>query len=263
VLAELCRYWFDLPDGKHVASGGWDWQDGHKPCCPGDFTSPSRYIFGPNPGEKVGEYARKQGTALRKAMTEFVAAMRGGTLKGRISKALFEIIPDDDDRLASTLIGVMMGFLPTVDGNFRLAMLGWLTDGSLWRMQADLASAAGETPYRKAQAALLAPLMVAMQKRPVPDIVWRTAKVKHDLGPVSVQAGEKLAIGIVSATQESLAARKLDVFPVFGGKRVVDGATHACPAYDAGMGVLLGMVSGLLEAGTLKPSPLPLTVYLS
>jgi hypothetical protein len=29
------------------------------------------------------------------------------------------------------------------------------------------------------------------------------------------------------------------------------------------MGVLLGMISGLLEAGTLKPAPLPLTVYLS
>jgi len=264
VLADLCLKWFDLPDGRRVANGGWNWQAGHQPCCPGDFTSPSRYIFQPNPGKTVIDYAEKQGQALHTAVKAFVADMRGGNLQGEISKALFELIPKDDARLASTLIGVMMGFLPTVDGNFRLAMHRWLTDGSLWRMQADLEVAPGGTEYEKARAALLAPLMVAMQKRPVPDIVWRTAKVKHDLGPVSVQAGDKLAIGIVSATQESLLAGKpLDVMPVFGGTRGPKGPTHACPAYAAGMGVLLGMVSGLLGAGTIKPSPLPVTVLLS
>ena len=91
-----------------------------------------------------------------------------------------------------------------------------------------------------------------MQKRPVPDIVWRTAKVKHDLGPVAVQPGDKIAIGIVSATQEKLLAGEANVYPVFGGERKENGPTHACPAYAAGMGVLLGMVSGLLEAGTLR-----------
>ena len=103
--------------------------------------------------------------------------------------------------------------------------------------------------YATAVGALLVPLKNAMQRRPVPDIVWRTAKLKHDLGPVAVQRGEKIAIGIVSATQHSLEEGKADVMPVFGGARVKDGPTHACPGYAAGMGVLLGMVSGLLEAG--------------
>ena len=262
VLGEVCRFWFDLPDGNRVLKGGWDWQDEHTPRCPGDFTAPSRYIFQPNPGEQATRYAHRQGKALHDAVKAFVADMRGKKLSGKLSQALFGIIPTDDDRLASTLIGVMMGFLPTVDGNFRSTLLQWLTDGSLWRLQADLAAASG-SPYEKAKTALLPALKIAMQKRPVPDIVWRTAKVKHDLGPVAVQPGDKIAIGIVSATQEKLLAGEANVYPVFGGERKENGPTHACPAYAAGMGVLLGMVSGLLEAGTLRPTPVPLTVQLS
>ncbi|HEX6691709.1 MAG TPA: hypothetical protein VF110_11240 [Burkholderiales bacterium] len=262
VLAAVCRAWFDLPDGKYVVDGGWNWQSGHTPCCPGDFTSPSRYIFQPNPAKQVGDYAKAQGRALHEAVRQFAGAMKG-KVSGKLSKALFRIIPDDDDRLASTLIGVMMGFLPTVDGNFRSTLLQWLADGTLWRLQADLRAAPGPIDFARAQSVLLGALKAGMQKRPVPDIVWRTAKVKHDLGPVAVHPGDKLAIGIVSSTQDKLAAGKLDVYPVFGGKRGPDGPTHACPAYEAGMGVLLGMVSGLLEAGTLRPTPVTLTVLLS
>lgn len=263
VLAALCAYWFGLPDGKHVMSGGWDWTPGHAARCPGDFTAPSRYIFQPNPGPAVKQYAERQGQGLREATRAFVKEMRPQAASlPPLARAIFGLVPDDD-RLASTLIGVMMGFLPTVDGNFRLALLQWLADGSLWRLQESLRVAAGASAYEKAVGALLVPLKNAMQRRPVPDIVWRTAKLKHDLGPVAVQRGEKIAIGIVSATQHSLEEGRADVMPVFGGARVKDGPTHACPGYAAGMGVLLGMVSGLLEAGRLKPAPLPLTVYLS
>jgi hypothetical protein len=96
----------------------------------------------------------------------------------------------------------------------------------------------------------------------VPDMVWRTATGAHQLGAVQVQAGETVVIGIVSATQEALGAGRTDVYPVFGGERAGSHPTHACPGYEIGMGVLLGMISGVLEAGTLRPMPSPLTVLL-
>jgi hypothetical protein len=68
---------------------------------------------------------------------------------------------------------------------------------------------------------------------------------------------------IASATQE-MAARPLvgpDVTLVFGGDRKKEPhPTHACPAYDMGIGVLLGMISAMLEATTLTPTESPLSV---
>jgi hypothetical protein len=275
VLGALASSWFDLPDEHHtyVEPGGWDGTGNRKPRCPGDFTSPSRYIFSPRPSEAVKEYAVAQGQALRGAALEFVRAMRAKppaelekALNGPLSKAMFKDIKNNE-QLASTLIGVMMGFLPTADGCFRSVLHVWLTDRSLWRVQANLAYASGDD-YTRAKNALEDPLKRTLQKRPVPDIVWRTAKVKHDLGPVAVQPGERIVVGIVSATQEALAGGEVDVYPVFGGKRSAGEATegdptHACPAYKAAMGVLLGMISALLDAGTLRPHPMPLVVVLS
>ena len=40
-------------------------------------------------------------------------------------------------------------------------------------------------------------------------------------------------------------------------------ATHACPAYAMAMGVLLGIISALLEAGTLRPTPSPTGIILN
>jgi len=273
VLAGLSKAWFGLPDDDpalgvpgHVKSGGWNWDSNpERPSCPGDFTSPSRYIFSPDPSDAVKSYAERHGQFLQAAVRAYVTVMRqklGGLPD--ISKAMFDAIPEaENDRLARTIIGAMMGFLPTVDGNFRSVMHQWLSDRSLWRLQSNLVFSGGASPYERAIDALLVPLMRAMQRSPVPYGVWRTAKVEHMLGNVRVQAGEKIVVGIISATQEYLVAKRHDVFPVFGGDRRIPGApTHACPAYNMGMGALLGMISGLLEAGTLRPLPAPLTVTL-
>jgi hypothetical protein len=70
-----------------------------------------------------------------------------------------------------------------------------------------------------------------------------------------------IVIGIVSATHEMLAAGRTDVFPVFGGNRNVvppsSSPIHAGPAYEMGIGELLGIICGLFEAGTLWPTPSP------
>ena len=70
-----------------------------------------------------------------------------------------------------------------------------------------------------------------------------------------VKAGDRLSINIDSAMAEDLAAKNPDPYPVFGGDRgLAAHPTHACPGFWAGMGVLLGIVAGTMEAPpTLAP----------
>jgi hypothetical protein len=111
-------------------------------------------------------------------------------------------------------------------------------------------------------ATILQPLMNTMRLRPVPEMVWRTAKVRHRLGNVELRPKDRVVLAIVSATQQDrLKGDVLDVYPIFGGKR--GGATdrpHACPGYDSGMGILLGIIAGLLDCGPMRPTPAPLTL---
>ena len=185
VLTGLSKDWFDLPDGKNVEQGGWSWIpiSGRKPQCPGDFTTPSRYLFSPNPGSAVKDYGQAHGNSLRRAVAKFVTDYRGQehALRGPLSKAMFAAIPDDD-QLARTITGVMMGFLPTVDGSLRSTLFEWMDDKTLWRVQEALVSDLDKDRYAAANRVLRTPLMRTMQHRPVPDLVWRTAVRKHYLG---------------------------------------------------------------------------------
>jgi Dyp-type peroxidase family len=268
ILARLSDAWFDLPDTANVRPGGWNWNPvgkriPPKPQCPGDFTSPSRFLFSPNPGSAVADYGKQHGQSLRHAVAEFVKEKRKPpqSLKSPLSRAMFAAIADND-QLARTIVGAMMGFLPTVDGNLRSTLYQWVDDKTLWRLQDALLCDPDQktAPYTAACKVLREPLMRTMQLRPVPDMVWRTAVKEDDLGNlIKIRVGDKVVVGIGSATQEDLANNAPpDVFPVFGGDRnATDPPTHACPAYAMAMGVLLGIISGLLEAGTLYPTPSP------
>ena len=115
----------------------------------------------------------------------------------------------------------------------------------------------------RARTVLLPELMRSMQTRPVPDVVWRTARVDHVLGNVAVKAGQRVILGIVSATQEDLQKGRASVDAVFGGQRRAPGApTHACPGRDMAMAALLGIFTGLLEAGEWRAAGAPLYMSL-
>ena len=279
VLADLCTLWFGVPG--HVAgstpfrSGGyrWDWTEGQPPLIPGHLTWPSRQIFQPLPGDAVTAYGTRYGQALRLAANAFVAQHRNANPptapKAPLSKAMFDAFPDraDDDLVARTLVGALMGFLPTVDGNLRGSLNEWLRDGTFWRLRQALGTAA-PVSYADAMAAIGPALKETMQLRPTPELVWRTAVKGHPLGGVAVNAGDRVVVAIVSATQRRLEQRNADVSAVFGGVRKPATApwgpglpTHACPAMDPGIAVLLGMLAGLLQArGHLRPSPAPLSL---
>ena len=268
VLAGLCDEWFGLPDNIFVVAGGWHWRDGGPPTCPGHFHSPSRYMFQPNPGKEATDIGEAHGKLLNKAVHDWVAGhRRRGTVPLRtIAERLFEAIPDDDERLVRTLIGVLMGFLPTVDGNLRATLYEWVNDRSLWDHQLGYQAAAAGKPYDKAHAVLLPKLIRTLQLRPVPELTWRIALRNHRLGGVDVRAGETVAISIVSAMHECLANDDPDIYAVFGGKRErgtgISIPTHACPGYEMALGVLLGFFAALAEFADMRPTLSPMALKM-
>jgi len=152
---------------------------------------------------------------------------------------------------------VMIGFLPTVQGNLVAAMAAW-KGAMLDSMRHDFLSHPEKDIYERASQVIRGPLMAAMQQAPVPPAVWRTAVKAHDLGDnpiVHVKPGDRLFVNIDSATREDLGKNIADVSPVFGGDRSLNPhPTHACPGFWMGMGVLLGIIAGTLEAApTLAP----------
>jgi Dyp-type peroxidase family len=286
VLAGICTHYFgipDMPDPKNprrsdfVDPGGWSWTPAEErhPHCPGDFMATSRYCFYPDPVPRVQAYGQAQGRALRVAVGQYLDAARqpGRKLPGELSEAIANLASPEgglayptNDELARTIIGVMTGFLPPADGCMRWALYEWIQEKTLWRVQQDLLSHPSDDAYVRAEEKLRPWLERAMQKRPAPDLLWRTANRGHELGGVAVAEGERIFISIVSAMAEDAAAGITDVYPVFGGNRAPpDGSKpplHACPAYKAAMGTMLGMLSALLESGRIETLPAPLLVKL-
>jgi len=268
-LAGISKHWFGVPDGTFVKAGGWHWQTNGTPTCPGHFHSPSRYMFQPNPGPEAEIVGQQHGQALREAVEAFVRHHRsqGSVPSAPLAEALFEVLPGaanhDIALLARTLIGVMMGFLPTVDGNLRGLLYEWVYDRSLWDHEITYHAVNGNA-YEKAKAVLLAPLRRTLQLRPVPELVWRTARKSHRLGSADVNVGDVVVVSIVSATQQGLLDDDDDLFPLFGGERKRDTAEdHACPGYRMAMGVMLGVLAGMLQHARLRPTLSPMVLRMT
>jgi deferrochelatase/peroxidase EfeB len=264
VLGSLCTRWFGLhSETGEFQPGGfqWNWKDGEPPLLPGHFNAPSRYTFQPAPGPVVERVAIQQGQALAKAMVNFLSR-HGATLSAPITRAVLDQNPPPSlDLAARTLTGAIMGFVPTTDGSLRRVVQEWMRDGTLWALRAKAAPNGLDT-LATAKHALLADLKRAMQTRPVPEQIWRTATRRHELGQgphaVHLQGGDTVVLALVSATQQALETGREDVSPIFGGNRhAAQGApTHACPAYPAAMGAMLGVLSALVD----WPAVLPLNL---
>lgn len=283
LLAVLCEEWFGLGEADgHWRRGGarWDWQDADPPLYPGHFTAPSRCIFQPRPGDEVFDYAQRYGRRATQAMTALVGLWRGApdrvpplrdARNAAVRAALRAALLDgtttraDDAAAARMMVGVLMGMVPTLDAALRLMLNEWLREGTFWSLRAAVLT---DPPagFAGARARLARPLTEAMQLRPAPELVWRTAVQPHTLGlperpGVDIAAGEIVVVSIVSAMQHNLEQGRDDRFAMFGGERTAGGPTHACPAYGAAMGVLLGALTALLQApGAMRPGPGPLTL---
>jgi hypothetical protein len=249
VFAKLCAHWFDIPDGVYVKPGGFRISNLLSPgVCPGDYSPPSGYIVHPDPD------------FLRESVNKYVADKRaaGQLPTAPLTRAFFEEFPDpkDNDLLARTIVGVMMGALPTINGNLVTIIKTWQRTATLLALQAQLNASKETDEFVKAHAIVETPMRQTMQMQPTPDWLWRLAKKDHTIGttnPVQVRAGDKIYLSVTQATQEELHRGGSDVCPLFGGDRSQKPhPTHACPGFEMGFGILLGVVYGVVDS---QPKP--------
>jgi len=256
VLAKVCSHYFDIPDGVHVKAGGFGVSNLVSPgVCPADYTPPSAYIFHPDPDPLLTFIGQRTGQILRESVGNYVAEKRasGQRPSAPLTRALFEQFPDpkDNDLLARTIIGVMTGALPTINGNLVTTVKAWQRTATMMALGAQLKANTETDEFAKAHSVIEPSLRQAMQMQPTPDFIWRTAKKDHMLGaqdPVQVKTGDKIYLSIVQATQSDLRGGNDDVCPIFGGDRSKSPhPIHACPGFEMGFGILLGVTYGVVD----------------
>lgn len=279
VLAALSQAWFGLSDdpGRRFRKGGadWSWTHGQAPWYPGHFTAMSRYMFQPHPNATVIDFGERYGQALRESMRLFVGDHRARGTKPQaphggdapIAAAAFDHADYglDDDFVARTMVGVLMGFNPTIIGAVLNVLREWHRDGSFGSLRLRFA---GSTAASRRQLVLDATRRSA-KARPMPQLAWRTVVRPHRLGPsdaagLDLKAGDLVVLAIASATQQSLADGQSDGRAMFGGDRsTLPHPTHACPGYAPAIGAMHGTLVALLSRSeNLKTGPAPLTFTL-
>jgi Dyp-type peroxidase family len=278
VLGDLTDHWFGLQhDAQDLLKRGsthWSWKEGDVPLYPGHYTALSRNMFQPNPGPVPQDLGRRYGLSLRDAMRKFVerhhAAGRvpqapGGQPAPLAKVAFAELAAHDADFVGRLINGVVMGYTPTIIGAVANVLLEWRRNERFGALRSALA---GRTDAATAQAELSEAMRDAARMRPMPQITWRTVTEAHDLltqdgKAIALKPGDKVVIGIVGGTQQSLADGESDGKLMFGGHRAAGGPTHACPGYQSGIAAMLGSVVALLaRPDALREGPSPLTYLI-
>jgi hypothetical protein len=282
-LGRLAEEYFGIPDTVLVRSGGRPDDSGtdQSVYCPYHTLAPSRFIFSsPRPRDTVKKAGSALGAALRRRIQELAEQKdREGVWPNElpvdgISRAVWNASMEpgahgssaiNHDLFARMMVGVLEGFLPTVYGNVLKILHLWLTDGTFWRVQQDLlVTHSTADKYDRATRAVLPAMRAAMQTRPVPDIIHRTATRSARLGDVEVDEGDRIVLSIASVVQELAEKGEDNVYPMFGGNRKeTNPPTHACPGYEMGLGATLGILTAVLAAGEFAPNPAPLVVEFS
>src|SRR6201992_1961062 len=155
VLAKVCSHYFDIPDGVHVKAGGFGISNLVAPgVCPADYTPPSANIFHPDPDFLLTFIGQRTGQILRESVNNYVAAKRasGELPAAPLTRALFEQFPDpnDNDLLARTIIGVMTGALPTINGNLVGVVKAWQRTAELMALGAKFKASTQSDDFLKA-----------------------------------------------------------------------------------------------------------------
>jgi Dyp-type peroxidase family len=269
VLAMLCRMWFGSPDGQQV----WGTEfhpptQAEAPRCPRELIRVSRYVFGPHPTPAVCAAGRDAGRKFSEAIDRWLAATpfeQLPPLTRDILTAAQAVPGAPADLPTRTLAGVMLGFPPTTHANLLTTLAVWVQTRKLWELQPQWHelpdNATPSERYAAAVAGLRPTLIATLSYKPTPYQVWRRARIDHRLGEVDVKAGDTLVVALGSATQQDPLRHHL----VFGGDRADPNGPppHACPGYGMGMGVMLGVIAAVLDAGVLKPTASPTMVALS
>ena len=290
VLGNLSKDWFGIPDGERIqVAGEPSTSDPDTLHCPYHFVASSRYAFSPNPSNAVQAEGEDHGSRLHAATEAWIRDRSkklssskqtySDSLSGTpIGDKMFEMLEDDPSRLASELIGVMHGFLPSTLGNLLKGIGVWIDDGTLWRLQEDYLADATPDAFARANRALRVSLFRVMQYRPMPDLLHRVSVAQNlSLSGERVSAGETVVLGVGSASAELLDKGKADPTWVFGGdypryaldssgkpNKALSGnkGSHGCPGRKIAVGTMLGILAALMEAGQIRAEPAPLILTI-
>jgi Dyp-type peroxidase family len=270
VLAALCQRWFGQPDGHHLWGTEFHAEapaQGVAARCPRDLFKVSRHVFGPDPTEAVKAEGRAAGRRFTAAIEAWLAEP-GAQLQPLAQQIVAAVQgwPDaTPDLTARTLAGIMLGFPPTTHANLLTVLVAWTQTRKLWELQPLWHEVAPDPqtqlrPYAEAVARLRPTLVATLNQRPTPFQVWRKARVAHQLGRVAVEPGRVVIVGLGSATQQDPLRHHI----AFGGDRndPQGPPPHACPGYGMGMGVMLGVIAAVLDAGVLRYTGAPTVVAM-
>ncbi len=256
IVAHMSKRWFAIPDGQLMQVGGTPGATAH---CPHDFGATARYIFSPNPTGFVEKEGRDRGRKLLEATRSYVrqAIEEDSVPAGSLFEALYRGMGGpgsavDQDQIARVLVGSVHGFVAPAGGSCFSVLHQWTADERLWRYQQALLARKGERPqepdYDRAQAVLLDGIVRTLQVEPFPYVLHRTALCETELGGVKVEEGERVVLGLVSATQDQPGGTEI----LLGGKfGTPEAPVHACPGWGMACGTILGVASTLLQAGSL------------
>ena len=255
VLGQLCQKWFGLPDdgGKYMALGGGSDDPHALPQCPGHFLRVSRYVFSASkPSDKVTALGQAQGKRVRLAVEQWLQA--GNAKPGPLAKAILGVV--DKEHQPTTLAGIILGFPPTTMGNLIGVLARWIASGQLWDLQREWLS---QAPHKVARWQWLRKQVLgSMVQDSVPYALPRIVARDHEWHGLSLKRGDKVIIALGAAA----AAKDADHSELmFGGARdTMRTYAHACPGYELALQVMQGVVAALFEFGSLRPSPVPLTL---
>lgn len=270
VLAALCQRWFGQPDGRHIWGTEFHaeaYPNGVAPRCPRDLIKVSRHVFGPYPTDAVKAEGRAAGRRFTAAVEAWLAepGVKLPPLGQKIVDEARAVPGAPPDLPARMLAGIMLGFPPTTHANLITVLAAWVQTRKLWELQPQWNAVAPETqdappPYAEAVACLRPTLIATLNQRPTPFQIWRKARVAHKLGQVDIEPGRVVIVGLGSATQQD----PLRHHVAFGGdcNDPLGRPPHACSGYGMGMGVMLGVIAAVLDAGVLRYTGAPTVVAM-
>lgn len=274
VVGALARLWFGLPDDKHMKAGGRlpPPLGDAVPRCPGHIIGPSRMIFGAHPRDDVVREGQLNGPLVLEAVKAALAdglPAGTGTLTAKLRAPLAALARDHGaDLLEREVAGLLLGFAPTVQGNFLRVMKDWIEGGSLWALQQELAERlqARDEPWKAALATLRRRVLDTMQAAPVPATVWRCPVLQGQPDP----SAPPVVLGLASAIEglDPVAGQAQRDALLFGGDYFAAKASgrwglHACPGSKMGLGVMAALAARLLAAGTLRATGSPVLLMLT
>lgn len=257
-VARMAPDWFGLPDGEFILPGPADWRPvaQRKPLFPGDYWNSSRYAFNPFTSADTERLSADHGKALLKATRAWIAANGRSKIGGTVTRAIADYkssagepaFPTDHD-LARGIAGSMLGWIATTLGNAARILVDWVPSGNLQRFQL-LWDDMPEKDAAAARALFGRSLEEKLCRAPVPENKWRMVQKPDEMLGGKHIGGEEpvmMVLGLQSAAADRLAEGELDSYIPFGWAGRGERASHGCPGRDMALGVLLGVMSGLME----------------